>query len=205
LMQTEQDVAQGRLWVSLISKTASELDTIIRDLGKILDLRHEPHRYREKIEIADEWKQCISLLEDSLTGDEQIISDFHELPELITVRPMLQSILYNLLSNAIKFRSPDRSLVIRATSKVSSDNKAVIEVIDNGLGFNSEQHKEKLFRLYTRFHSHVEGRGLGLYLIKSQVEVLNGKVEVESKPGFGTRFKIVLPIVMAEMSQPAKA
>lgn len=200
LMQAEQDLAQAKQWMSLISKTAGELDSIIKDLGKILELRHEPSRYREVVDLADEWKQSISLLQDSLTGEEKIISDFDGLPELTTVRAMLQSILYNLLSNAIKFRSPDRPLVIKATSKLV-DTKAVIEVADNGLGFNTEQHKEKLFRLYTRFHSHVEGRGLGLYLIKSQVEVLHGKVEVESKPGFGTRFKVTLPMVSAAIPQ----
>ncbi|HEY0655092.1 MAG TPA: tetratricopeptide repeat protein [Chryseosolibacter sp.] len=200
LVQSEQELAQAKQWISLIAKTASELDAIIKDLGKILELRHEPNRYREVVELADEWRQSISLLQDSLTGDEEIISDFSALPELITVRPMLQSILYNLLSNAIKFRSPDRPLVVRATSRVT-DSKAVIEVIDNGLGFNSEKYREKLFRLYTRFHSHVEGRGLGLYLIKSQVEGLHGRVEVHSQPGTGSRFTVTLPIVKSEVVQ----
>ncbi|HEY0742646.1 MAG TPA: tetratricopeptide repeat protein [Chryseosolibacter sp.] len=204
LLQNEQDVAQAKQWVTLISKTALELDTIIKDLGKILELRHEPQRFRETIEIADEWRQSVSLLQDSLRGDEQIISDFQSLPELTTVRPMLQSILYNLLSNAIKFRSPDRSLVVRATSR-AVDSKAIIEVVDNGLGFNTEQHKDKIFRLYTRFHSHVEGRGLGLYLIKSQVDVLHGEVEVQSQPGVGTRFRIILPIIKDEVNLLAKA
>lgn len=204
LLQNEQDFTQAKQWVTLISKTAFELDTIIKDLGKILELRHEPQRFRETIELADEWRQSVSLLQDSLRGDEQILSDFQALPELTTVRPMLQSILYNLLSNAIKFRSPDRPLIIRASSRIM-DSKAIIEVADNGLGFNTEQHKEKLFRLYTRFHSHVEGRGLGLYLIKSQVEVLHGKVEVESQPGVGTRFRVILPIIMDEINLLAKA
>jgi signal transduction histidine kinase len=200
LVQSEQELVQAKQWINLIGKTAAELDAIIKDLGKILELRHEPNRYREVVELADEWRQSISLLQDSLTGDEEIISDFSELPELITVRPMLQSVLYNLLSNAIKFRSPDRPLVVRAISHLT-DTKAVIEVIDNGLGFNSEKYKEKLFRLYTRFHSHVEGRGLGLYLIKSQVEGLHGKVEVESQPGIGSRFTVTLPIVRSEVTQ----
>lgn len=200
LVQSEQEISQAKQWITLIGKTASELDAIIKDLGKILELRHEPNRYREVVELADEWRQSISLLQDSLTGDEEIISDFTALPELITVRPMLQSILYNLLSNAIKFRSPDRPLVVRTTSRIS-ETKAVIEVVDNGLGFNSEKYREKLFRLYTRFHSHVEGRGLGLYLIKSQVEGLHGKVEVESQQGIGSRFTITLPIVKTEIVQ----
>jgi signal transduction histidine kinase len=200
LVQSEQEITQAKQWISLIGKTASELDAIIKDLGKILESRHEPNRYREVVELADEWKQSISLLQDSLTGEEEIISDFSALPELITVRPMLQSILYNLLSNAIKFRSPDRPLVVRATSHVN-ETKAIIEVVDNGLGFNSEKYREKLFRLYTRFHSHVEGRGLGLYLVKSQVEGLHGKVEVESQQGSGTRFTVTLPIVKVEIVQ----
>jgi signal transduction histidine kinase len=194
IVQSEQDLAQAKQWIALIAKTAHELDTIIKDLSKILELRNEPHRYREAVDLAEEWQQSLSLLEDSLTGEERILADFHKLPELVTVRPMLQSIFYNLLSNAIKFKSPDRPLVVKASSDMLG-NKAVIEVIDNGLGFDTELHREKIFRLYTRFHAHVEGKGLGLYLIKSQVEVLNGKIEVESKPGFGSHFKVTLPLI----------
>lgn len=201
LVQSEQDLTQAKQWISLISKTAHELDTIIKDLSKILELRNDPHRYREAVDLSDEWEQSIRLLEDSLTGEEQISADFKKLEEIVTVRPMLQSILYNLLSNAIKFKSPERALVIRAQSYIV-DDKAIIEVADNGLGFDTELYREKLFRLYTRFHSHVEGRGLGLYLIKSQVEVLNGKIEVESKQGVGSKFKVTLPLINeAEMTR----
>jgi signal transduction histidine kinase/Tfp pilus assembly protein PilF len=193
IVQSETDLTNAKQWIALIARTAAELDTIIKDLSKILELRHEPHRYREAVDLAEEWKQSVSLLQDSLTGTEKITSDFKNVPELVTVRPMLQSIFYNLLSNAIKFKSPDRTLAITATSKLL-DDKVVIEIEDNGLGFDVEQHREKIFRLYTRFHSHVEGKGLGLYLVKSQVEVLHGKVDVESKLGFGSRFSVTLPI-----------
>ncbi len=200
LTQNETDLTQAKQWITLISKTAADLDTIIKDLSAILELRNEPHRFREPVNLQAEWKQSLSLLQDSLTGQEKIVSDFDELPELVTVRPMIQSIFYNLLSNAIKFRSPDRRLMIRAASRLA-DGKAVIEISDNGLGFDTTQHRDKLFRLYTRFHSHVEGRGLGLYLIKAQVDVLHGKVKVESTPGTGTRFEISLPVEKEEMAK----
>jgi signal transduction histidine kinase len=106
---------------------------------------------------------------------------------------MIQSIFYNLLSNAIKFRSPSRPLRIIARSR-SENGNAILEISDNGLGFDTELHREKLFKLYKRFHTHVEGRGLGLYLIKSQVEVLHGEIEVDSKPGRGSMFRIILPL-----------
>ncbi|MBL0739860.1 ATP-binding protein [Chryseolinea lacunae] len=198
LAHSETDMAQARQWLSLINKTAGELDLIIRDLSKVLDLRNEPQQYRERVGLDQEWRQSVSLLQESLTGHEEIIANFNDLPTIITVRAMLQSILYNLLSNAIKYRSPDRNLRVTALSRCIN-GKAILEITDNGLGFNPQLHKEKLFKLYTRFHSHVEGRGLGLYLVKSQVDLLHGTIEVESTPGHGTSFRIVLPMVAEEV------
>jgi len=197
LARAEENLEQARKWVELMSKTAFDLDTIIKDLNKVLDLRNEPDQYLEMVDLATEWQQSISLLQDSLTGHEEIGANFDGLPQIITVRAMLQSTLYNLLSNAIKFRSPERNLKVVATSRVV-DGKAVIEVMDNGLGFDTRLHKEKMFKLYKRFHSHVEGRGIGLYLIKAQIEVLHGSIEVESELDHGSLFRVTLPLVVQD-------
>jgi len=71
-------------------------------------------------------------------------------------------------------------------------------VMDNGLGFDTRLHKEKMFKLYKRFHSHVEGRGIGLYLIKAQIEVLHGSIEVESELDHGSLFRVILPLVVQD-------
>ncbi|HEX5172267.1 MAG TPA: tetratricopeptide repeat protein [Cyclobacteriaceae bacterium] len=197
LALAENDLTLARQWIGLIGKTTHELDTIIKDLSKILDLRNKPHQYHEPVGLQAEWNQARSLLQGNLTGSEEIVSNFESLPELTTVRALLQSIFYNLLSNAIKFQSPERNLKVIATSRVEY-GKAILEITDNGLGFNTQRNKEKLFKLYNRFHTHVEGRGLGLYLIKSQIEVLHGSIEVESEPGRGSMFRVVLPISVEE-------
>jgi signal transduction histidine kinase len=197
LAQAEDNLEQAKRWIDLMSKTAADLDAIIKDLNKVLDLRNEPDQYLELVELAGEWQQGISLLQDSLTGQEEIASNFEALPQIITVRAMLQSTFYNLLSNAIKFRSPERKLKVVATSRLI-DGKAIIEVADNGLGFDTRLHKEKMFKLYKRFHTHVEGRGIGLYLIKAQIEVLHGTIEVESELDHGSIFRIALPLVVQE-------
>ncbi|HEY5917825.1 MAG TPA: tetratricopeptide repeat protein [Chryseolinea sp.] len=199
LAQAEEKLEHARRWIDLISKTASDLDSIIKDLNKVLDLRNEPDQYLEMVNLADEWQQSISLLEDSITGQEEIVANFNALPKIITVRAMLQSTLYNLLSNAIKYRSPERKLRVVATSRVI-DGKAIIEVTDNGLGVDTRLHKEKMFKLYKRFHTHVEGRGIGLYLIKAQIEVLHGTIEVESQLDHGSMFRVTLPLVVQESS-----
>ena len=193
LAQTEQELAQAKQWIDMMVKTAEELDLIIKDLSKVLDLRNDPDRYLETVDFEKEWKQSISLLQDTITGQEEITYDFSELPNITTVRAMLQSTFYNLLSNAIKFKSPDRKLIVTATSK-RVNGHAIIEVRDNGLGFDTKLYEEKLFKLYKRFHSHVEGRGIGLYLIKAQIEALHGTITAESQPGEGSLFRVSLPL-----------
>ncbi|MEJ0029877.1 MAG: tetratricopeptide repeat-containing sensor histidine kinase [Bacteroidota bacterium] len=193
LVNKETDPVESKQLIDFIGKTAHDLDVIIKDLSKLLELRNNPHQFHEEVHLASEWEQSKSLLQDSLTGNEDIVANFESLPVITSVRPMVQSIFYNLLSNAIKFKSPDRRLRVVASSK-RVNGKAILEITDNGLGFNISLHHEKLFKLYKRFHTHVEGRGLGLYLIKSQVEVLHGTIEVDSEPDKGSTFKVILPL-----------
>jgi signal transduction histidine kinase len=61
---------------------------------------------------------------------------------------------------------------------------------DNGIGINLDKYGNKIFGLYQRFHSNIEGKGLGLYIIKSQIEAMDGKIEVDSLPDVGTTFCI---------------
>ncbi|MEM9023391.1 MAG: ATP-binding protein, partial [Bacteroidota bacterium] len=65
-----------------------------------------------------------------------------------------------------------------------------LTVSDNGIGIDLDKHGAKLFGLYQRFHSHIEGKGLGLYIVKSQLEALGGRVEVQSEPDKGTMFHV---------------
>jgi signal transduction histidine kinase len=73
--------------------------------------------------------------------------------------------------------------------------RVVLAVADNGLGIDLDRFQGDLFKLYKRFHLSVNGgKGLGLYLVKQQVEKLNATIEVESKPGIGTTFRVSLPV-----------
>lgn len=104
----------------------------------------------------------------------------------------LESIFYNLVSNALKFRSPERRLEITIASESISDERTEIRFSDNGIGINLKMHKEKVFGLYQRFHENIEGKGIGLFLIKSQITALGGTIYVESEVGKGTTFVIHL-------------
>jgi signal transduction histidine kinase len=178
--------------VKLVTQSAKELDEVIRDLNKIIDIRNDIYRIREKVFFQEEIQTVLRSLSTFIEPDVTIDTDFRGAPIVYTVRPMLTSILYNLISNAIKYRSPQRSLQLKIRT-TQGNTGVTLEISDNGLGMNLEQFSRSIFGLYKRFHTHTEGKGLGLYLVKLQIESLGGKVEVDSELNVGTTFKINFP------------
>ncbi|WP_394351226.1 sensor histidine kinase [Hymenobacter ginkgonis] len=103
----------------------------------------------------------------------------------------LRSVVYNLLSNAIKYRHPARQPVVRLRAE-RREPAVVFTVQDNGLGLSAQQ-QGQLFGLFQRLHTHVEGTGVGLYMVKRMVENVGGTITVQSQPEIGTTFIIQLP------------
>jgi signal transduction histidine kinase len=177
-----------------VNRSLQSLDQIIKDLSSIIDIRNTVTEVKQNIILEDEVETIKNLLQRQIHDHEVILStDFSEAPSLLSIRPMLSSILYNLISNAIKYRSPDRLPQIMISSTFEK-NLIKIKVADNGLGIDLERFKEKLFGLYKRFHTHTEGKGLGLFLVKLQTEALGGSIDIESTPGEGTTFTISIKL-----------
>jgi signal transduction histidine kinase len=103
----------------------------------------------------------------------------------------LESITLNLLTNAIKYSDPKKSKNVEITIE-SESNWIVLKVADNGLGIDLKRQGRKMFGMYKTFHDHPDARGIGLFITKSQVEALGGKIEVESEEGIGSTFKVYL-------------
>ncbi len=177
----------------MINKSGHELDGVLKDLSLIIDIRNDLYQVREKISFEVELAKTVSMLRDQIRPSYQIDVDFSEAPYVYSIRAMVQSILFNLLSNAIKYRNPENDLRITVKTTKHFNKDVCLRVTDNGLGFNLQKQKENLFKLYKRFHTHVDGKGLGLYLVKTQVDTLGGKIEIESEINKGTTFQITLP------------
>lgn len=169
-------------------QSARELDRVVRDLSTILEIRKSSHELLSVVNLEEEISLIRVNLERELTETGAVLeTDFNAQPQIKTVRPLMDSILMNLISNAIKYRQPDRPPVIRLRSE-RRDGELCLSISDNGLGMDLETYGDKLFTLYGRFHSHVDGKGLGLYLVKTHVHAMGGRIEVDSQPGVGTRF-----------------
>lgn len=133
---------------------------------------------------------------DSLQGDlidsgAKINSDFSGIDKLDYPSQYLNSIFLNLLSNSIKYRSPNRPLVVDIESQLEGDWLQILYK-DNGLGLDVEQHRDSMFKFKKTFHSHPKAKGIGLFLLKSQIESMGGKVEVDGAVDSGLTYKINL-------------
>lgn len=172
--------------------TTKELDGVVKDLNKILEIRKNNTSVITEIDLHKEMELVRTNLQREIeeTGTE-IIDDFSAVDVIFSVKPYIDSILMNLISNSIKYRYPGRRPVIHIRTE-RQDEFVCINVSDNGLGINLEKYEGKMFKLYNRFHSHVEGKGLGLYLVNTQVAALGGRIEVSSTVNKGMEFKIFL-------------
>jgi PAS domain S-box-containing protein len=167
-----------------------KLDEVVSDLNKILVTRSDVTESKQTVlfpEIISDVTASMATLIDKEKVTIKI--DFLAIDKMVTIKSYLYSIFYNLLSNSIKYKHPDRPVLIEICSKMQGNN-IYIHFKDNGMGIDLKQHGDKVFGLYKRFHLNIEGKGVGLFMIKTQIEVLGGKISVQSEAGVGTEFII---------------
>ncbi len=187
----EEDLNKHNLTVvNHIKDTTNVLDSIIKDLSKVIQIKNSIYEVKESVSFDDEVSKIKGLISDTIQDTKaNIITNFSLVPEIYSVKAFISSILYNLISNSIKYRSTKRQVIVELSSRKEGDY-IIIQVKDNGLGINLEDHRSELFKLYKRFHTHIEGKGLGLYLVNLQAEMLKGKVEIESVVNEGSMFSV---------------
>jgi signal transduction histidine kinase len=179
--------------VGMIEQSAKSLETIIRDLNKIVDMSNDKFSIFERVIFEQELELIKESLKDfMIKNDVDLRTDF-QCEEITSIKAYINSILYNLVSNAIQYRAASRRPTIHISS-VAVNGHVQLTVSDNGLGIDLARHGSDVFKLYKRFHLHTQGKGLGLYLVRQQIDKLNGKIEVESKPDHGATFKVMLPV-----------
>jgi signal transduction histidine kinase len=186
--------AHNQQVITYLEKATQNLDEVIKDLTQIISIRKNLTSIKEQVDIEKEFDNELNyFIADIQLNQITIVRNF-QIKHINSVKSYIQSILFNFISNAIKYRSEKRKLLIRISTTQLSDC-LLLSFQDNGIGMDlTNTDPYKIFGLYQRMHDHVEGKGLGLYLVKTQVEFLNGTVEVESKVNVGTTFKVYLPI-----------
>lgn len=181
--ETEFMLERVMLSVDRFKRTIEDLTEVSKLQKNAVELLSE-----EIINIETVYQDIIEDLGDPSDQPGIFIKTEFQVHQLKFSRKNFRSILYNLLSNAIKYRSPHRDCVIQVDTCLE-DSAVVLKVKDNGLGMSKKQLR-KLFTMFQRFHDHVDGTGIGLFMVKRIIDNAGGSIEVRSEEGVGSEFRV---------------
>ena len=170
------------------SKSTHLLNQTINDLINIVIIKDNLSIKREQIIIKDTLQNILDQLSYTISlYAPRITIDTTKAPFLTANRTYIESIFLNLITNALRYSDSSRQLEINISSQDMGD-EIILRFEDNGVGIDLERNRDKLFGLYQRFHDYPDSKGLGLYLVKSQVTSMGGGIAVESELGKGSCF-----------------
>lgn len=177
--------------LSGFNKSTHLLNETVNDLTKVMIIKDNPSIQKEALSLKEVFENVCSQLSFQIDECKPILKiDFEQVSALNINRTYIESILLNLLTNALKYRAVNKTLKISITASHINDSITLI-FKDNGIGIDLERNRDKVFGLYQRFHDYPDSKGLGLYLVKSQVEAMGGIINIESEVNKGTTFTLI--------------
>ena len=186
----EADMVDNDEFFSYISAVSKELSSTIENLVELVRVQNDVNDDKEKLNVNNYLGKVLNILVDNIHKNKiNIIDKIDKNFSVNFNKSYLESILLNLTSNAIKYSDKNKEAYIEYTQEVI-DGYSVLVVKDNGIGIDLEKHKDEVFGLYKTFHTNENSTGIGLHITKNQIEAMGGKIEVESKVGEGTTFKV---------------
>lgn len=180
------------IFLEKLDKAAKNLNETFNELVESIQITQDTEIPHEEIELKSFTNGIIDSLQGEINKSQAIIEmDFSQAPKLCYPVNYMRSILQNLISNSLKYSSPERRPIIKINSKIKNDS-VIISISDNGLGLDLNKHSENLFKIRKVFHDHPAAKGFGLFITKSQVTALGGKIWMESEPDVGSTFHVEL-------------
>jgi len=178
--------------VDMFKDSALKLNETIYDLTQMLSIKSNKNINIENISVVRIFKKvCNSFTKQIHTMGISIHTDFQ--CEMIPFnKSYLESVLMNLMSNAVKYCSENRPLKIEVSTKLATNGDIILTFSDNGMGIDLIKHKDRIFGLNERFHSHVNGSGVGLFITKTQINSLGGDITVKSEVDKGSTFTVTI-------------
>lgn len=200
-------VANLMLLQSLLTQSEDEdekqlllenLETVVGHISETLNTLTDTIKIQESAKddlVLVSFEEVLQKTKEILSGqimenDFKITFNFEEASAVNYKLDFMESIFLNLISNALKYRSLHRKPSVHIESYVMESGNIILKFQDNGLGIDLEKHGSKIFGLNKTFHKHPEAKGIGLFIIKNQIESLGGNILVESEVNEGTTFTI---------------
>lgn len=183
-------------YAGLIYKENQKLQRQVENLLDLAAIEWDEFSYRKELlglnELAGDAAGSIYLLVEERQGTLSILLNAEQ-DNVLADKIHMTNAIVNLLTNAVKYSSGSPAITLRT---VNRESNVVLEVQDEGCGIPQKYHKfifDKYFRVPTGDVHNIKGFGIGLSYVKSVVEAHRGRVVVNSEPGKGSTFTIILP------------
>jgi len=176
--------------ISLLKTTSENLHETVNNFLEVMINNEKLNIPVEELDLISSLNNVIKAI-GTLIADSNsvIVSDFSAFNTVTFNKIYLESIFLNLITNAVRYASPKRPLVINIYTRMAGDIAQLV-ISDNGLGFDMDKVKGKIFGLYQTFHDNPESKGIGLHLVYTHITSLGGQISVESKIEEGATFII---------------
>ncbi|MEO6282735.1 MAG: ATP-binding protein [Dyadobacter sp.] len=172
-----------------VKKVSGHLNSTLDDLSQIIKIR-ENRLESEELDMETVTQKVLAVMDESLRESNTTVEIKYDLKTVMFPQVYLESILMNLISNGIKYRKEGQPAHITLKFYLNGSGVKELKYVDKGRGIDLDLHGDKVFGLYKTFHKHKDAHGVGLFLIKNQIETQGGKIQVFSKVDHGTTFKI---------------
>lgn len=189
-VNTMDDEMDDKTALQMIGTSTKRLDETIHNLNEIISIQSNTNLPLIQVNVRNEIERVIESVSVLVSNaGTEVIFHFDNDQHLVTNPAYFESIILNLITNALRYKSPERPLKIDLRFSKRGDYK-VLSFQDNGIGIDLKKNGDMLFGMYNTFNGNKDAKGLGLFIIKTQVEAMKGKIEVESELGSGTTFHI---------------
>ena len=190
--EATSDIEKQEL-INYLKTLSTSLTKTITNLSEIVSIQNNKVTKIEKLYLVEEAEKILKMLEVVITeNDAEILNNIDPKIFIFYNTTYLESIIQNLLTNAIKYKHPERNPEIILNSVLTMDT-VQIKISDNGIGIDLDKFGDSVFGLYKTFHNNKNSEGVGLYLIKNQIETFGGEISIESQVNVGTTFTITIP------------
>lgn len=177
-------------FIGMLKLATESLKDTLNNYVDALSLKDSLNVHVEELDLNESLNTVLHSLSSLLQHSNVTINiNFSAVATINFNKAYLESIFLNLITNSLKYARPEVPPVITITSRVNNGIKQVI-FADNGLGFDMENVKDKVFGFHQKFHHHHDSKGIGLYLVYNHIISLGGQIALESKLNMGAKFTI---------------
>ena len=186
----EKNESEKKNILKMLTEASTDLSQTLEHLNEVIIINTQVNLVKESVFLKSKIDQIQRQTSGLLNRNGGIIINEVSISTCLKVIPSyLDNILTSVLTNAVKYRKPDQPPVIHFNA-TSENGFTVLSITDNGLGIDLKKYGDKVFGMYKTFHDNYDAKGMGLYIVRNQIEAMNGRITVDSRVGKGSTFKI---------------